>query len=180
LADEIIGEVLDRYSEVGMIDDEAFAKAWVTSRHHSRGLAGRALAGELRRKGVPPEAVGAAVDDLDPATEQATARALVARRLRTERATSRSPRSAHGRGGDGPDREPHDQEEAAREERQREHAMLARRLIGMLARKGYPAALAYRVVREALSGDASLTDTEALVDLDQTDEDFDEFDQVRS
>jgi regulatory protein len=48
-----------------MIDDEAFARAWVTSRHHSKGLAKRALAGELRRKGVADDDLGAALDELD-------------------------------------------------------------------------------------------------------------------
>ncbi len=41
-------------------------RAWVTSRHHGKGLARRALAVELRRKGVDDEAVGEALDDLDP------------------------------------------------------------------------------------------------------------------
>ncbi len=75
-------EVLDRYDEVGLIDDASFARAWVTSRHHGRGLARRALAQELRRKGVEPEVAGEALAALDPDTEEATARALVDRRLR--------------------------------------------------------------------------------------------------
>ena len=78
-------EVLDRYDEVGMIDDAAFARAWVASRHHGRGLARRALANELRRKGVDSETVGEALDELDDDTEAATARALVDRKLRTTR-----------------------------------------------------------------------------------------------
>ena len=52
ISDEVISEVLDRYDEVGIIDDAAFARAWVSSRHHGRGLARRALATELRRRGV--------------------------------------------------------------------------------------------------------------------------------
>jgi regulatory protein len=120
--DEVASEVLDRYNDVGMIDDEAFARAWVTSRHHGKGLARLALAGELRRKGVDAEAVGEALEELDPATEEETARALVARRLRIERTAA-------------PD-------------------AVFRRLVGMLARKGYPARLAIRVVKEALAADA--------------------------
>jgi len=73
--------VLARFAEVKLIDDATFARAWVESRHHGRGLAGRALAGELRRKGVPAEDIEAAVGGLDPEQEVATARALVARRL---------------------------------------------------------------------------------------------------
>jgi len=86
---DVAAEILDRYDEVGIIDDAAFAKAWVTSRHHSKGLSRRALAGELRRKGVADDEVGEALDELDPDTEEATARALVTRKLRLD--TSSSP-----------------------------------------------------------------------------------------
>ncbi|WP_432986942.1 regulatory protein RecX [Dactylosporangium sp. CA-233914] len=82
--DEIAAEILDRYDEVGIIDDAAFARAWVTSRHHGRGLSRRALAGELRRKGVSSDEASEALDQLAPDVEEQTARALVARRLRTE------------------------------------------------------------------------------------------------
>jgi regulatory protein len=111
-------EVLGRFAEVGLIDDAMFANAWVESRHYSRGLSGRALAAELRTRGVPADDIKAAVGGLDPEQEIATARSLVARRLA---ATRGQPTPAR-----------------------------VRRLIGVLARKGYPQALAYRLVREAL------------------------------
>lgn len=120
IPDEVATEVLDRYGEVGMIDDAAFAQAWVSSRHHSRGLARRALGGELRRRGVAAETVGDALAQLDSETEVETARELVRRRLRTV---------------NGPPEK------------------VVRRLVGMLARKGYPAGLAFRVVKEALAED---------------------------
>jgi regulatory protein len=126
--------VLDRYDEVGIIDDEAFARAWVSSRHHGKGLARRALAGELRRKGVDPEAVGEALEELDPQTEEETARALVARRMRVER--NAPPDAAF------------------------------RRLAGMLARKGYPAGLAIRVVKDALSAEAESAEFADGIDAD--------------
>jgi regulatory protein len=110
--------VLGRFAGVKLIDDAMFASAWVESRHHGRGLAGRALAAELRHRGVPSEDIQAAVGRLDPEQEIATARSLVARRL------------AATRGQPAPAR--------------------VRRLIGLLARKGYSPALAYRVAREAL------------------------------
>jgi regulatory protein len=87
IADEVAAEVLDRYSEVGMIDDAAFARAWVSSRHHGRGLARRALATELRRHGVDTDVAGEALEELDSDTEEATARALVERKLRTATGT---------------------------------------------------------------------------------------------
>jgi regulatory protein len=73
--------VLARFAEVKLIDDGMFARAWVESRHHSRGLAGRALSGELRRRGVAQEDITSALGALHPEQELATARELVARRL---------------------------------------------------------------------------------------------------
>ncbi|MBB5628679.1 regulatory protein [Sphaerisporangium krabiense] len=73
--------VLSRFSDVGLIDDEAFAQAWVTSRHAGRGLARRALANELRKRGVEEETVREALDQLDPDQELETARRLVERKL---------------------------------------------------------------------------------------------------
>jgi regulatory protein len=73
--------VLARFAEVKLIDDATFARAWVESRHHSRGLAGRALSAELLRRGVAPDDIATALEELDPGQEAATARDLVARRL---------------------------------------------------------------------------------------------------
>lgn len=111
-------EVLARFEDVGLIDDAAFAAAWVDSRHHSRGLARRALARELRTKGVDSTVIDEAVGRLDSDSEEETARALVARKLRSTRGLDREKR--------------------------------LRRLVGMLARKGYSEGLALRVVRRAL------------------------------
>src|SRR4051794_13115419 len=73
--------VLGRLTDVGLVDDQAFAEAWVSSRHLGRGLARRALSAELRVRGVPGETIALAVDALRPEDERATARALVERRL---------------------------------------------------------------------------------------------------
>jgi regulatory protein len=73
--------VLARFAEVKLIDDATFARAWVESRHHGRGLAGRALGAELRQRGVAQDDIQAALSELDPEQELATARELVARRL---------------------------------------------------------------------------------------------------
>jgi regulatory protein len=178
--DDVIAEVLDRYSDVGMIDDEAFARAWVTSRHHSKGLARRALAGELRRKGVADDDVGTALDDLDSDTEVETARALVERRLRVERSALRRARTGRTAAVDA-DHET----ERERNERQPAQTALIRKLVGMLARKGYPPGLAYRVVKEALAAEAEVTGAEStgvaeLLDLDSYVDDLDDFDQLRS
>jgi regulatory protein len=83
--DDAAEAVLSRFTEVGLIDDAQFAQLWVSSRHRSRGLAGRALSQELRRKGVEDDVARAAVDGLDREQEAATARALVDRKLRATR-----------------------------------------------------------------------------------------------
>ncbi|WP_328501361.1 recombination regulator RecX [Streptomyces sp. NBC_00457] len=85
-------EVLSRFEEVGLINDSAFADAWVESRHHGRGLARRALAQELRTKGVDSTLIDAAVSQLDSEQEEATARELVARKLRATRGLDRDKR----------------------------------------------------------------------------------------
>lgn len=51
IPDETAEEVLSRFEDVGLIDDAAFADAWVESRHRGRGLARRALVRELHTKG---------------------------------------------------------------------------------------------------------------------------------
>jgi len=65
--DEVATRLLDRFTEVGLIDDAAFARAWITSRLAGRGLARRALASELRRKGVSDEVAREALDEIDAA-----------------------------------------------------------------------------------------------------------------
>jgi len=119
--DEVAEAVLGRFAEVRLIDDAAFAQAWVESRHHGRGLARRALSAELRQRGVAAEEVRAAIGSLGDQDELATARRLVAKRVE---ATRGRPLPAR-----------------------------VRQLVGMLARKGYPAGLAIQVVREALEAE---------------------------
>lgn len=81
VAEDVAEQVLGRLGEVGLVDDAAFAAAWVERRHSGRGLARRALAHELRRRGVADPLVDEAVADLDPERELTTARDLAARRL---------------------------------------------------------------------------------------------------
>lgn len=81
--DEVAAAVLDRMEEVGLVDDTAFAGMLVRSQQAGRGLARRALAHELRRKGVDDVTAEAALEEVDPAAEEARARELVAKRLRS-------------------------------------------------------------------------------------------------
>jgi regulatory protein len=81
--EEVASELLDRFTEVGLIDDSAYARQWVESRHRSRGLAPRALAQELRRKGVGDEEAKEALEQIDEDDQRSAARALVDKKLRS-------------------------------------------------------------------------------------------------
>lgn len=117
--DELATRLLDRFEEVGLVDDEAFARMWVESRQRSRGLARRALSQELRRKGVADDVVREVLDEVDPDSEEEAARALVRKKLRSLRGV--------------------------------DDTVATRRLVGMLARKGYSPGMAYAVVRDELA-----------------------------
>jgi regulatory protein len=89
---EVATAVLDRFEEVGLVNDEAFAQAWVESRQSSRGLSRRALAVELRRKGIADDLVHGALCAIDPEEERARARSIVDRKLASTRRLDRSTR----------------------------------------------------------------------------------------
>jgi regulatory protein len=137
--------VLGRFTDVGLIDDAAFARAWVESRHYSRGLSRRTLSVELRRHGVNTDEIREAVGALDPEQEVATARRLVEQKMASTRGQPPEAR--------------------------------ARRAAGLLARKGYPPGLAYRLIKETLEREgpgatAGLDlDTEPYSDPDDPDAD---------
>jgi regulatory protein len=116
--DEAAESVLDRFTDAGLIDDAAFARAWVESRHQGRGLSRRSLSAELRQRGVDTDDISEAVEVVDPEQEVATARRLVERKLA----------ASYG--------QPHDTR--------------VRKAAGMLARKGYPSGLAFRLIREVI------------------------------
>ncbi len=81
--EHVAAAVLDRMEEVGLVDDTAYAGMLVRSQQAGRGLARRALAQELRRKGVDDETARAALDEVDPHDEEDRARELVAKKLRS-------------------------------------------------------------------------------------------------
>ena len=136
IEDEIAADTLSRFETVGLVDDEAFAAAWVDSRHRGRGVGPRKLAHELRSRGVDQKLTAESLGTITPEEERATARALIEVRLAR----------THG-------------QPAQRR---------ARRLTGILARKGYSPQVAYDVVREALTTEGEeLTDViESLPDGD--------------
>jgi regulatory protein len=121
--DDVVETVLGRLIEVGLVDDEDFAAQWVRSRHTYSGKGKRALAAELRTKGVDAEVITAALDGIDAGAERVRAEQLVDRKLRREVLA------------DGDD------------------AKVMRRLVGMLARRGYHQSMAVAVVTDALAAE---------------------------
>ncbi|MGB8404314.1 MAG: recombination regulator RecX [Mycobacterium sp.] len=120
----VAGRVLDRLAKVGLIDDEDFAEQWVRSRHVNAGKGKRALAAELRRKGVDDEVINQALADIDSGAERQRAEQLVRDKLRRERL------------GDEAD-----------------DTKVTRRLVGILARRGYNSSMAFDVVSVELANE---------------------------
>lgn len=87
--DDVAGRVLDRFEEVGLVDDRTFARMWVQSRQASRGLAPRALRAELRSKGVPDDLASEALEEIDHEAQLAAARTVAARKARSVRGLPR-------------------------------------------------------------------------------------------
>ena len=138
----VADEVLGRFADVGLIDDAAFARAWVESRHYSRGLAARALSLELKRRGVDDDDIREAVAELGPDAEAATAKRLVEQKLASTASLPPEVRT--------------------------------RRLAGLLARKGYPPGLAFRVIREAIEAEGATAALEETLEALQEEPPFDE------
>ena len=127
--------VLDRLTDVGLINDTAFAEQFVAVRKSERGLSARELRRQLSTKGVADEVAAAATSAIDSDSERRTAQQLVDRKLRSMSGL--------------------------------EPQVKARRLVGLLARKGYSPGLSYAVVREALDSAAA-----AMGEADDTVHDF--------
>jgi regulatory protein len=121
--DEVNQRVLDRLARVGLVNDEAFAEQWVRSRRVNAGKGKRALAVELRNKGVDNDVITAALADIDAGAERQRAEQLVRDKLRRERLA------------DGDD------------------TKVTRRLVGMLARRGYTQSMALDVVTSELASE---------------------------
>ena len=117
--DDVGARVLDRMEAVGLVDDEAYAQMVVRSKQATRGLAKRALAHDLRGKGVADTTIEGALGSIDTESERALAEAVAGKTMR--RLTGLDPQ------------------------------VQARRLAGVLGRKGYPPSLVYAVVRDAVN-----------------------------
>ena len=124
---EVANSVLSRLEAAKLVDDAAFAEQWVHSRHTFSGKGKRALSLELRTKGVSAEHAQSALDQIDSEDERERATELVRKKCRS---------LSFPDAGD-PD---------ARAERDK----IVRKLVGMLARRGYQQGMAFAVVKAEL------------------------------
>jgi regulatory protein len=115
--------VLDRLTDVGLVDDVDFAEQWVRSRRVNAGKGKRALAAELRTKGVDGDVITATLESIDAGAERERAEQLVQSKLRRET--------------------------LARDDDDK----VLRRLVAMLARRGYGQSMALDVVRTELAAE---------------------------
>jgi regulatory protein len=121
--DDISARVLDRLTDVGLVDDAGFAEQWVHSRRANAGKGKRALAAELHTKGVDNDVITSVLGGINPAAERGRAEQLVRARLRQENLSDA------------------------------DDARVSRRLVAMLARRGFGQTMAYEVVSAELAAE---------------------------
>ncbi|MCO1339984.1 RecX family transcriptional regulator [Kocuria polaris] len=124
IPDDVAGQVLDRFEELGLINDREFALMWVRSRAGTRRLAASALRRELIQKGIDDEFIGEALEQVTEDDERRAARELVDKKLRNQSSADLNDRIQRDK--------------------------VIRRLVSMLARKGYGGGIAFGVVNEAI------------------------------
>src|SRR4029453_3306329 len=84
-SDVVSKSVLDRLTQVGLVDDADFAEQWVRSRRVNAGKGKRALAAELRTRGGDDEVITATFAGIDAGAERERAEQLVRDKLRREK-----------------------------------------------------------------------------------------------
>jgi len=120
----VIDDVLDDLAGVGLLNDAVFAHEWVRQRHARRGKSARVLDRELRDKGVAAGVRAEALEQIDPADEEQMARSLAEKKARSVRTA------------------PADRAESDK---------MLRRIVGVLARRGFNQGMSLRIAREALA-----------------------------
>ena len=122
--DDLSARVLDRLTDVGLLDDADFAEQWVHSRRANTGKGKRALAAELHTKGVDNDVITSVLGGINPAAERGRAEQLVRSKLRREKLGDADA-----------------------------DARVSRRLVAMLARRGFGQTMAYDVVSVELAAE---------------------------
>jgi regulatory protein len=119
ISDEVANVALDRFEEVGLINDQALASNYVSSQHERKGIGKNALRQQLRAKGVSDDVALEAISQISDDQEFQAAFALACKKIRSL---------------------------------QRDDAKTQlRKIVGVLARKGYSSNLAFRVAKEVIT-----------------------------
>ena len=119
ISDEVANVALDRFEEVGLINDQALASNYVSSQHERKGLGKNALRQQLRAKGISDDMALEAISQISDDQEFQAAFALACKKIRSL---------------------------------QRDDAKTQlRKIMGVLARKGYSSNLAFRVAKEVIT-----------------------------
>ena len=119
ISDEVANAALDRFEEVGLINDQALASNYVSSQHERKGLGKNALRQQLRAKGVSDDVALEAISQISDDQEFQAAFALACKKIRSL------------------------QKDDAKTQ--------LRKIVGVLARKGYSSNLAFRVAKEVIT-----------------------------
>jgi regulatory protein len=90
--EDVVVQVLDRFDEVGLVDDASYAETIVRTRHAERGLARRGIAAELRRRGIDEDTATEALDQLDPDDERVAGARLATKLITRTRSLDRQVR----------------------------------------------------------------------------------------
>ncbi|KXI19252.1 regulatory protein RecX [Corynebacterium sp. CMW7794] len=120
---EVIESVLDDLANVGLLDDAAFAREWVRQRHARRGKSAWVLDRELQRKGVAQVDRAEALEQVTQESEQSIMEDLAAKKARSVKTI------------------PEDRAERDK---------VLRRIVGVLARRGFNEGASLRVAKAAL------------------------------
>ena len=119
ISDDVANVALDRFEEVGLINDQALASNYVSSQHERKGLGKNALRQQLRAKGISDDMALEAISQISDDQEFQAAFALACKKIRSL------------------------QKDDAKTQ--------LRKIVGVLARKGYSSNLAFRVAKEVIT-----------------------------
>ena len=119
IEEDIAQLALDRFEELGLINDQTFSDNFVSNTHQRRKLGKKALKQQLRSKGVSEEIANQAVSQISETDEFQAALALALKKMRSIK---------------------HDDPQSQ-----------IRKIVGLLARKGYSAGLSFQVAKEVIN-----------------------------
>ena len=119
----VIADVLDELEQSRLVNDHDFAMEWVRQRHELRGKSRSVLDQELQRKGISPEHRAAALEQVDDDAEYDCARELA---MKKARQITKPPADYA------------------------EQEKYLRRIVGVLARRGFASGMSFTIAKEAL------------------------------